>query len=930
MRENVAESKVNAEGRPSINARARTRARRVLATLLLTIITALALVGSGVLPVPADAFRGLVEARLHTVTGVHLELNGPVTVRLGPRFGLQAGDIAIVDPDGGQVVEVAEVAVRLGFFALIGGRVHVHRALATGLQIDYCGPWSAAFGADAPVAAAPSPEPPPEIVIDTLRIEELMLRCGSSPPDAVVTRIDASAPGGEALRVDLTGSAGAAGLELTAHGGQLEQLLGGSNFPFDVDITSELGSVALDGSLRLLGDDIAADAVFKLDVPDPPALGRLLGVEVPPAGPAHVDGALSSDLISLQLNRLSGAFGETAFSGSGRADFASERARLELSASLQQLDLSPFLSTPESTGGNTAANVTEWKIEEALGVIRAFDASLALIVDQVLGLRAPLDTIALDATLKDGLIDVVRASANSPLGNLQASASLDSRMDCPRLEIAATLNELDVAGVRTLGVGDIPLTGNVSGTQINLTSCAGDRQSLINTAAGEMTITGARLRMDDGLAILFETIKVVATPEEDTHVEAFGAIADAPVELSLVMGPLSALAGDQAWPLHLRAAGAGSALSLGGSAQLLPGRPAFDLALEFQAAQAGSLSAWADLAADAELPLTARGQLRMAAGQFSAEDILLQAGDSALTGSAVWSYRGEAEKLVLRLRSDSLNLDSLNELLPAAAEAPAIGEQQDAPLWEGLPPTDLDIYVGSIGGAGLDVQELGLSGHLEAGMIEAARLNLLLGGELSLQGELDLDARQLPARLAVRAAADNLGLSDLLSELGLADGLRMRADRAAFSMTSSGFTLRDIASRATLAADLSGFAWDLPGTGGYESKDMTQIRLEEVNVSSALGQPIIAHARGEIDAVSTDLWVRAPALSRILQERSDLPLIMALGADEDVLLVDLLVDRSADERLRAEISVSGQSIPRDTGSWMLWSNRWPIIRLTVS
>jgi hypothetical protein len=545
-----------------------------------------------------------MKQRFRKATRLQLTLGGRTVIRLGPRAGARIDKVSLAAPGEESFFEVDEAEAGISLLALLRGRIHVREAAVTGARLD-CGR-VLEFRTD----SSENDGPLPDIVIDLFEVREAAILCADYFADFRVDRVAASAPANGPVTLEASGSVSASPVTLTVTGGRLEPLLSGAEFPFQAKLEHAEAGLDIRGTVARVVDDPETEFDFEIRVSDFRSLGSGFEVSLPDVGSLAVDGRVRADAGGGEFTVDSGTLGDTRFSATGRADLAGERVYVELSSSVQQPDLSPFLRGEEEQApvnpGSEVADIDFSGLVDAMGVV---DGALHLTVVNLLGLPVEVRSGEVNAVLEDGALELSLVKAELFGGQVDIAGSVDSREVCPPVELVVNLRDVDLATLQEAGLIDTPVAGQVSAAEGRLRSCGRSLSQYVGRPAGTMKVSGARLTSADGPLIDISRLEAALEPGEPTRATLSANIAGEPVQGSLVAGSLQDLLGNDAWPLELVARGAGSRLRVDGRARLGDGGFAAELTSELSAPEVGSLHRWVDVARDASLPLHAGSKM---------------------------------------------------------------------------------------------------------------------------------------------------------------------------------------------------------------------------------------------------------------------------------------------------------------------------------
>ena len=904
--------------------RKRPATRKFTRVLLIAAALAVSAVLLGIVPFNAGLIRGPVETAVRDATGLELSIGDRIILRLGPTPSVTSGGLVFGDPASNPVLVIDSLHVRIGLFALLGGRVHVHELSASGVQIDYCSPFPGVPGNSNEDTA------PPSVAVDAVELDRIAIRCGppaqADPFRVDIDQVQASAPAGEPVRLRAESNVAGIDFTLTATGGELNQLLRGlERYPVDVSLESAAATVEASGDLRTSPAEPAIDARLELSVTDVQRLADAFGFGVPAVGALRAEGNIRSDFKIVELIEVAGELGESRFAFGTILDMTGERAHIGLTATLEQLDLTPFLDEdPSPQRPDQVAETGDIDLRPALDMLNTFDAQVQMTVARVLGAPLELDGVEITASLADGIVALQPLKADVLGGHVSIIGRFDSQPECPELQLIVRASELDFAHLNAWLALDERLGGHADAVNLQSSSCGHSLLAHRQSLRTEVGLVGGSVSLgDEPFSFVADRLDVNIKPGERSRVRLVGKFADEQVQATLALGSLEALLGSDRWPIELNARGAGSQLHLSGQARAMPGQVALEALMEFEAPHVGSLHPWTAGSPNAGLPLRATTKLRLDESRLVADAIALSLGGSDVGGRMVWNHAQDPDLLDLSLRSSYLDLDEIGAVF-AATEQPEStrtdapdGERRLFPAGVTLPPVDLDLTFDGVHARKLDLQALSISGRLRAGLIDDARISVVVEDDVLLRGNLELDLRRSPAEGALNVAAENVDIGRLLRKLEVSDDLHLRADALEILVSTEGKTLTQLLLNLLLEANLRGFDWDIAtddAVAGEAPKRDLNLSLAQLNLATAPGLPTIWTTSGQFDGVQLELWMESPSLVDTFGDTAELPLTVVVAAGNDVAMLEASVDRSEEGRLFVHTLLSGEVIESENRS----------------
>lgn len=875
------------------------RTKKILRALIIGLALVLVAIASGLLPLRLDFLEGPIAAVVRKATGLEFDLDGPLLVRLGPRAGVSVRHVVLATPGGDSLVELYEGEAGMSIVALLRGRLHFRDIIVTGLRADLCTTLP-----ERPERAAGPTGEPPTIIVEALEVSNIEFFCEGESANASIDRIAATAPASGPIEIEASASVAGNPTHVTATGGMLAQLLGQQPFPFDAKIEMEQGSVLANGEFAWDAGKPVFDAQLALDVADARLLGEAFDLAVPDIGTVGIEAAVRASLERLEILDLSGALGKTQVSATGAADMPGDRLRIEFSALSGQLDLEPFMAAPSEPNSKPA------DLRPLFDTLRQFDAVVAIRIDEIVGLPVNIRAASVEAALADGIFAVNSAEAAVLDGQVGLTGELDVRPVCPSLDLVAEVDSVALSGLREAGWLAASLDGQIARARATSNSCGTSLSGHLEQLAATVTATGGRIVVASEWPVDVVKLDVALKPSEPIRASASAVFEGEPVEIEAQTGALKALGGDDPWPVSLVAKGARSELRVEGTTRFATGPIWADVLARFSVPRIGSLHRWLGVGPDTAETLLATTRLQLDAARLVADDITIELGSTDLNGALTWRHAATPQTLAVNLRSDFIDVDKIRRMFGEAGPAVAGADNQARRTgagagWQGLPPIDLDLAFAAVRGGPVDVTDLAIRGRLRKGLVDNASVTALVEDELSLRGVLDIDVRQIPATLRFDAEAGNADLGRLLRRLELVDDLAMRADSMLLRVGSTGDSLQTALENLRVDATVRRFAWDIP----RKSADADfEVRLDTLALLMQPGQPLGASTRGIIDGIPVELWIQSPGLGSVLGDTEELPLRVVAAAEDDVAMIDLLLDRSAENEIRGHVELSGQVV----------------------
>jgi uncharacterized protein involved in outer membrane biogenesis len=892
--------------------------RRFFRFLLIGIAGLFIAVLVGLLPLNVGFVKGSITSAVRAATGLELSIADPLILRLGANPGITTGGMTYGDRLDGRFVEVASLEGRLSLWALLSGRIHVGEARARGIYVNYCGPLPrAGEGGDGDAS-------PPPVAVDDVVVSDVVIGCDETRdpelPEILISRIVGAAPQGADAEIDAEASIAGEAYSLNAVGGALNRLLSGEGqYPVSVRLESAQSAVIASARLSL---PTAIESEVDARVSDLRLLLQPFGLEIPPVGTLALSGLLWTDFKRIDAEAFSGELGDSRFTFDAAIELSAERPAVRLEATLDNLDLAPFVDGEAELSGSGQSNgLPDTNLEPLFRGLAAVDAEFDVEARRVGGLPVDVAAVELAGSLDDGRLEMRSVAADVLGGRLSGSGLLDSRPACPELAFAVRADGVQLDTLNAMLPAGTQIGGGAESVTLEAGSCGQSIHEHRDSLAATLGLTRGGVSYNGKpVPLRAEKLEAVAAPGQRLTARLRGPFAGVPVDVVLDAGTPAAFWRGEAWPIDLVVDGGGSELSMKGRAALSRDNEFVDVAVEFDSPSLGTLHAWTGTVPEADLPLLATGRLKLDSASIVAEDLAVSLGASDLGGSIAWKYGVRESPVAVRLRSGHLDLAEVAAVFPSS-EAGTVkrGEaaSPEGPRTPGrilLPPINLDVQFDSVHARKLDLQEVALHGRLRSGLIDDARVSMFVEQDVELRGVFDFDVRTLPATASLRAEAENLDIGQLARRMGLERDVRMRADGIDIHVSTAGSTLQELVVESLIEAELRGFSWQIPRSvpGDEEhSAEVFDFSLDLLSLETAPDRPTNWTSSGQLDGVRVDLWLQTPSLVDAFDDVHDLPVKLVLAANDNVAMLDARIDRTSQNGLNGQAVLSGAVISRN-------------------
>ena len=881
----------------------------ILAAALVAVLAALLL---GMIPINAGFIKAPVSAAMRENTGLDLVISGPLTLRLGANPSISTRGIEYGDDPGDRLIEIESLHGRIALFELLAGRIHVLELRAQGIRVDYCG--KLPQFADGP----DNDEPAPRIAVDRLELLDTIIHCGQPAQresiSASFQEITGTAPDDDDVRVRASGTIAGAPVFLAATAGPLGDLTSGvDHYPFYMKFESGYANATVAARLE---EATAIEADVRAEVADLRSMLQLFELAVPDLGALRFEAQLRGNPASAELEVRDGELGDSHFVLDATMERSGDRPRITLDATFDILDAAPLLAAdPEAQRHDEEAGIPDTDLRRFIAALDIIDAEFELVARRIAGLPIDIAEAAVSGHLSDGNLAVQSVVADTLGGQLTGSGRFAGGAYCPALDVSAQAADIDLATLDSLLPAEARIGGHAASVTLEAASCG-------HTVHEHRDSLEARLELRDGsgsydgrpIPFAASRSRLLVAPGERIRAELTGELDGVPVQAALLAGTPDDLWKKDAWPLDIAIDVEGGHLNLRGKAATAADKPFFDGSLKLDVPKSGDLHDWIGTSPDASIPLRGFSRLRFDRSAFAADKIALALGKSDIGGRLTWRYGDDSDLMHIVLRSSQIDVAELTAAFPPyerLSEPPrevATAAPRSPQPGFSLPPVDIDVRLDAVHADQLDLQEIRIGGRLRKGLIEDARMSLLVENELLLRGGLDVDLRSLPATASLNTTADNLEIGELLRSMGIDTNLRMRADGIVLDISSQGNSPQELVMKSQIEAELSGFEWLIPRTPWDSDElpgDTLDFSLDELQVTMTPEQPATWSSIGQFDGVPVELWMQTPSLVDTFGTENELPVRLLLAAGDNVAMLDALLDLTAENEFRSQLRVSG-------------------------
>lgn len=249
------------------------------------------------------------------------------------------------------------------------------------------------------------------------------------------------------------------------------------------------------GTVKDLSGSPAIDLQIDTTAPNPPAVGSILGLSLPPLGPLAIKGQIKGHA---QGGIFEGEtrIGETSFKATVSGDFAGQRPRIDAKFQSETVDLEAIGIYPEAFQESSAARPQPKSKKDAplfdntplsFEALKNFDLSLTLDAKKLIGRNLKIEDLDLDILLENGRLRIHPANMVYAAGLSSFEFIIDASGSKPEFILKVKGEDIDIDDVLAYAHEPIILSGNLN-LVVDLQSVGGSAREVASNLNGEFSI----------------------------------------------------------------------------------------------------------------------------------------------------------------------------------------------------------------------------------------------------------------------------------------------------------------------------------------------------------------------------------------------------------------------------------------------------------
>jgi uncharacterized protein involved in outer membrane biogenesis len=884
----------------------------ILKSILATIVLVLVVIMLGFVSINLAFVKGHIEQYARENLDLDVKFQGPLRLRLGasPRVEAAAIEIRKIGAVDEVLIRVAALSVNPQLIEIMQGRMHVKSLVLTDIEFDYCAALPS-FG-----NGKGSTEPLPSIAAKTLLVTNLQLFCENRENEQTlhiaVAELNGSAPADEGMSATVRGRVDDLLVDIQAHSSSLNAILAQpETLPLRLKVTAPGAEFRLEGAITDLFGRLELRADTNFQVQNPQSLLSNLGVSIPDVAGFEFAGRTRLNLDAVGIENLVGRLGNSNVEGRALARFSSERNYYEVDAHLGQLHPDLFGSASDVSEENEDPQAFD--LRPLLDALRGFDGKIHLTADRLTTTAVNADDLVLDANLSDGNLLLSRYRMLFLGGQVEIEAGLDMQGECAEFRARGRATGVDLQLLAELLDEDREIVGNVGRIDFESQSCGNTLTELRNTVQADVDVSDATIGLENlASPMRLDSLKASAGWSRPSRAVLHGQLLDEKFSVDAHGGTMEKLATGAPWPITLAIAGPNSSISLDGNAAIGTDSLFVNMQLNVDAPRVGLLHRWFDVDPTSELPLSVSASIESANGNILIDELDAALGRSHIKGKLESSDGDTEPVLVADLTSQALDIIELRSALLPSEEANHSSIQSDQEsddfdtlefvLGLDLPSVDLNLRIERFDGTSFEIRDVELQGSVRSRFIDNANLRVTLD-DIPLEGDFNLDLRNLPAEVSYQVTATDLNIGQLLQQSGLIDDMAITAETLTLDHSSHGSTMREFVINGETLVDIRNLNWLAEQQGEDTVSDLF---LDRLVMSSAPDRPTEWEASGLLNGIPVNAWASTPQMGDILHGVKTSPLTVVASSGNDVAMLSGNVDWSNADVFSGNLVLSGE------------------------
>lgn len=458
---------------------------------------------------PVEDLKALIQQQAQEVTGRKLEIRGNAKVDVSFSPSILLEDVHFQNAPwavGEDMVSMARFEIEVDLWPLLSGEIRVKRfnmvdpVIALQRDAEGRGNWELGSEEQAQQAKDKAQEGLtnlPSFQSVTFTNARIVFKDDQAGTQRTLLLKSLEAKGRDLVSpvaVTAAGSLDEVPFDLAIDLGSVEQMASGTAFPLTLKGTLADANLSLTGSVAPPSAASGNDVTLSLAGPSLATLGKLAGVELPPAGPYSLEAHLLQHGEVYSLNGLKATLGGSDLAGNITADLGGARPRIDGELISKHLAL-PDLRGGEAPGSGEAAEGKGLFPDDPFPVelLRTLDGKLEINAAELVISTTTLKQVKMTVEVANGLLTITPISIGYGEATIDGGVTLDASKSPPTLAV-----QMKGSGLSLAEASGGAMTGNLS-IDLDLTAVGDSPKAWASSLTGHSEIASSDGRIDSKL-----------------------------------------------------------------------------------------------------------------------------------------------------------------------------------------------------------------------------------------------------------------------------------------------------------------------------------------------------------------------------------------------------------------------------------------------
>lgn len=495
---------------------------RILKWIVAVVVLLVAGAVIAVLTVDVNRFKPEIVAAVESATGRKLEIAQDMKLSLWP-LGIGVKQVSFSNASWGsrpQMATVGEFTAQVDLMALVGGQVKVDSLVLHDVDLllekdrqgranwEFAGQQPAQQQTQAQQAQASSGSSPVIPAIENVSLKNVRLAYrdaqANSQNNVVLSELTVKRASGGLLAVKL--AADVDGKAVTADGtlGSLDDLMSGSRpWPMKLTLTAPGAKASVDGSIAQPMQAKGIALKVSVDAPDLEKVAALAGASAPAAPLTLQAEVRDPGPKRYALSNIAAKIADSDLAGNAEVNLAGAKPSIRFDLASKSMDVTQLMpkdngsakpaassgAASGGSGGSSAGGQKRLFSSDPLPLdgLNAVDATGSYKAERLKAPMLDVQGVALNLTLKDGVLNARPAVANLANGNLNGDITVNAKAKSMSAKLdgkGVVLSEY----LQKAGITDIVRRGAATDLVLDITSSAASMQQMMAGLNGKMVL----------------------------------------------------------------------------------------------------------------------------------------------------------------------------------------------------------------------------------------------------------------------------------------------------------------------------------------------------------------------------------------------------------------------------------------------------------